>query len=109
MEGNLGNIALYPGLVPAECRLTNCFCLGKENKPYLGVEIFWEIQPCQSHLRLLCTTSLVTACWNCNPATAVSAYRSVLCFVSFTEKKGGDEPNKDLEPFFAMLHPKWHL
>lgn len=31
-EGNLGNSALYPGLVPAECRLTNCFCLGKENK-----------------------------------------------------------------------------
>lgn len=32
MEGNLGNNALYPGLVPAECRLTNCFCLRKENK-----------------------------------------------------------------------------
>lgn len=51
MEGNLGNIALHPGLVPAECRLTNCFCLGKENKPYLGAETFGEVQSCQSHLR----------------------------------------------------------
>lgn len=39
MEGNLGNSALYPGLVPAESRLTNCFCLGKENKPSLGVDM----------------------------------------------------------------------
>lgn len=62
MEGNLGNIALYPGLVPAECRLTNCFCLGKENKPYSGVETFWEIQSCQSQFRLACIASLVTAC-----------------------------------------------
>lgn len=49
MEGNLGNSALHPGLVPAECRLRNCFCLGKENKPYLGVETCWETQSCQSH------------------------------------------------------------
>lgn len=49
MEGNLGNSALYPGLVPAECRLRNCFCLGRENKPYLGVETCWEVQSCQSH------------------------------------------------------------
>lgn len=54
MEGNLGNSALYPGLVPAESLLTSCFCLGKENKPSLGVETSWEMQlespePCVYH------------------------------------------------------------
>lgn len=83
MEGNLGNTALYPGLVPAECRLTNCFCLGKENKPYLGAETFWDVPSC---LRLACIASQ-SSLLGPQPSTLASAEQSLFCSPSFTREK----------------------
>lgn len=91
MEGNLGNSALYPGLVPAESRLTSCFCLGKENKPSLGVETSWEMQSPEP-------------CVHCQPRhpPPVQAAIQHICQGSIeqslqvlSEKKGGKKTNKE--------------
>lgn len=85
MEGGLGKSALYPGLVPAESRLTNCFCLGKENKASLGVETSWEMQSRQSPLSLACIASLGTHNLF-NPAHLAGLNRAE--FAGFIKEKG---------------------
>lgn len=68
-EGNLGNNALYPGLVPAECRLTNCFCLGKENK--LCSELLGSKAGCATGIHVPHHPP------SCSQPTQHSAFRSV--------------------------------
>lgn len=94
MEGNLGNSALYPGLVPAESRLTNCFCLGKENKPSLGVDMQGNAvltespEPCVHRQRG-------------HPPPVQAAVQHIWQgsteqgFQVLSEKKGGEKTNKE--------------
>lgn len=120
MEGNLGNSALYPGLVPAESRLTSCFCLGKENKPSLGVQTSWEMQSCQSPLSLVCIASLGThQLFKLPSSTPGRAQQSRVC--GFSQRKRvvrkltknhshvllyftQISPLIDLNPFLLVLH-----